>query len=646
MRSILQFYWILFFALLSTASFAQIRLPKLVSKGMVLQRNTDVKIWGWAAPNEDVAVEFNKKKYKAKADAQGTWSVSLAKMNAGGPYTMVLKASNEIKLDNILVGDVWLASGQSNMDLPMTRVKAIYESEIANSTNANIRFFTVKQVWDLSAAQFDFSTGEWREANPSNLATFSAVAYFFAKETFDKYKIPIGIIHSSLGGSPAEAWISEEAIKAFPVHYNEAQRLKDKSVVSKIEADDKAKNDEWYARARQYDEGYKNPAQKWSDPSFNTAGWSSFKVPGYYVQTALEKLIGVVWFRKEVEIQANQAGKTAVLHLGTIKDADVAFVNGIQVGTTSYQYPPRQYQIPENVLKAGKNVIVVRVVNNSFNGGFVPDKPYELMVGQEKIDLKGDWQYNLGTTMEPTPNQTSFRFKPTALYNAMLSPVLNYKIKGAIWYQGESNTGNPSEYKDLLATMIQDWRSRWAEGNFPFLIVQLANFMATKTEPTESNWAQLRDVQRRALSIPNTGLAVAIDLGEWNDIHPLNKKDVGKRLALSAQKVAYGDTKVVSSGPLYQSMAIDGNKINLTFSDTGSGLVAKGGGELKYFAIAGADKHYVWAKAKIENNKVVVWSDEVPNPVAVRYAWADNPAGANLYNQEGLPASPFSTDDK
>jgi len=297
-----------------------------------------------------------------------------------------------------------------------------------------------------------------------------------------------------------------------------------------------------------------------------------------------------------------------------------------------------------NILKPGKNTIAVRVINSSGQGGFVPDKTYEIATQDTAYDLRGDWKYRLGTTMEPLAGETFIKWKPLGLYNAMISPLVNYRIKGVAWYQGESNAERPVEYRELLPALIRDWRNHWEEGEFPFLVVQLPNFMGAKSEPSESNWAMLREAQSNALALPNTGIVVTVDIGEWNDIHPLDKKDVGDRLALAAQKIAYGDEHVIYSGPLYQSMRIEGNTVVLTFTNTGGGLIAKGG-ELKCFAIAGSDKKFVWANAKIENGNVIVSSSNVLNPVAVRYAWADNPEGANLYNKEGLPASPFRTDE-
>jgi sialate O-acetylesterase len=340
------------------------------------------------------------------------------------------------------------------------------------------------------------------------------------------------------------------------------------------------------------------------------------------------------------------AGKPARLLLGRIVDADSVFVNNQFVGTTSYQYPPRRYNIPAGLLKEGENTIVVRVISNAGTGGFVPDKPYEIIAGNEKIDLKGTWLYKVGATMEPMGSQTFVRWKPGGLYNAMIHPLHNFSIKGAIWYQGESNSSRASEYKNLFTVMITDWRKHWNRGNCSFIFVQLPNYMEVKEQPGESDWAMLREAQLKTLSLPNTGMAVAIDLGEWNDIHPLRKAEVGYRLSLEARRIAYGEKNLVSRSPIFKSIKIEGNKAILTFENTGSGLIAKDNKPLKGFSIVGSDGKFVWAEATIQNNRVIVSSPQVKNPVAVRYAWADNPEGVNLYNREGLPASPFRTDDK
>ncbi|TCD11644.1 sialate O-acetylesterase [Pedobacter frigidisoli] len=632
-----RFVLITAFALSVLVSAAQIKLPKLIGDGMVLQRNDTTKIWGWAAPNEHISLDFNHKTYQTNADKNGDWSIKLAPQKAGGPYQMVFTASNKIELKNILFGDVFICSGQSNMELPMGRLIDKYPTAIAHSTNSNIRQFIVPDEYDFKQQRKDFSSGIWRSANPKSVLDFSGVAYFFALEINKKYNVPVGIINAALGGSPAQAWMSETAIKDFPTYYAESQKFKDDALIKQIEAADQALSNAWYAELNFKDGGLKN---NWK-ADIDHSDWSEMNVPGYWADGSVGKTNGVVWFKKEVIVPKSMVGKSVKLILGRIVDSDSVFINGKFVGTTSYQYPPRRYLFNAGILKEGKNSITVRLVNNSGNGGFVQDKNYQLITDQDTIDLRGKWKYKLGAKMEPAPSQTFVRWKPAGLYNAMIAPLKNLNIKAALWYQGESNTGNSKEYFDLMNVLLKDWRTTFHHENLPFLYVQLPGFMDAKSIPTESGWAELREQQRNLLSVKNTAMAVAIDLGEWNDIHPLNKQDVGKRLALQAEYLVYGDRKVVPTGPSFKSIAANGKKLILSFDNVGKGLIAKGNAKLKYFLIAGADKKFVWAKATINGDKVFVWNDAVVKPIFVRYAWADNPESANLYNANGLPASPF-----
>lgn len=647
-----------FFVLLfSEPLYCQVKLPRLISDGMVLQRETKLNIWGWASPKEKVVVTFKDKLYDATTGQDGKWSVSLPPMDAGGPYTMDIQASNHITVKNILVGDVWICSGQSNMELPIYRVAVAYPGLVESSENSNIRHFAVSTTYRFKDEATDFSTGTWLEANPENVLGFSAVGYFFARTLYEKYKFPIGLIRIAVGGSPAEAWLSETAIKEYPEYFKTLELYKNEAVVDSIINHDKKIVSSWNQNIDMHDKGLTGPV-KWFDDRHSFSDWKSIEVPGFWESnlfvmnekeqheniSGTNKANGVVWFKKEIQLDESNLNKPTKLVLGAIVDRDEVYVNGELVGSTGYRYPPRRYDVPANLLKKGKNIITVRVVSNSGNGGFVPDKFYGIVFDEDTLRLDGEWQYEVGYSSDPMPGgQVTFHYQPSSLFNAMVAPVLNYKIKGVIWYQGESNTNDPQEYTYLFKHIITDWRKNFNQGNFSFLYVQLANFMEVKDQPMESNWAELREAQLKALTIPNTGMAVAIDIGEWNDIHPLNKKDVGKRLALAAQKIAYGEN-VVHSGPIYQSMKIIGKKAVLSFTNTGSGLLAKGDKDLKSFAIAGEDGKFVWAKAIIEGDKVVVWNDQVLNPVAVRYAWADNPKEANLYNKEGLPASPFRTD--
>lgn len=620
---------------------AQIKLPKLISNGVVLQRNEELKIWGWAAANEKVVLKFNLKVYSTTADATGNWVIVLPKQKAGGPYQMVFEASNLVTISDVLFGDVWVCSGQSNMELPMERIKEKYSEEIKNATNSKIRQFLVADKYNFKKEETDFDSGSWISCSPKNVLDFSAVAYFFAKDIYAKEGIPIGLINTALGGSPVESWMSEKALKSFPEAYKEAEKYKNDALIEEITKSDQKRSDDWYAELNAKDKGLINGKPVWNQSNIDATNWKEMAIPGYWAKESLGNVNGVVWFKKEFTVPKSFVGKSAKLVLGRIVDQDFVYVNDDFVGTTGYQYPPRRYEIGASILKEGKNTITVRVINSAGQGGFVLDKPYYLAVGNETIDLNGMWKYKLGGEMKPLSGPTFIRWKPEGLYNAMIAPLLNFKIKGVIWYQGESNAGNPSNYKEAFSTMITDWRANWNQGDFPFLFVQLANYMETKSNPVESNWARLRQKQFETLTVPNTGMAVTIDVGEWNDIHPLNKQDVGKRLALQALKLGYGESKIVASSPSPDTFKFGNNQVLIDFKDVGKGLMVKNGGYLKSFAISNDGKNFVWAKAEIIDNKVKVWNSEIKNPTVVRYAWADNPADANLFSKDGLPATPF-----
>lgn len=612
------------FLLLSFSAFSEVKLPALVSNGMVLQRDIPVKIWGWANPSEKVTVTFKGKKLRTIADASGNWICTLTATPAGGPYEIFI---NEKSVKDVLFGDVWLCSGQSNMVINMERVKEKYPTDIASANNPQIRNFFIPTAISKVELKQDLPASSWLPVTPENVLQMGAVSYFFARDLYAKYQVPIGIINSSVGGTPIESWISEEGLKEFPAY------VKDTSSAGPPPP----------APRKSTDRGL---IEKWASPSYSPKGWKRFSIPGFWEDQGLKDLNGVVWFRREIEIPASLAGLPAKLFMGRIVDADQIFVNGEQVGNVTYQYPPRRYTVKKDLLKAGKNLVVIRVTNSAGKGGFVPDKRYEMLIGDQTIDLQGDWEYKVGEVFPPVIEKPApSNFTPTALYNAMIAPFLNYSLKGIVWYQGETNVWKPEVYASLLPALAKDWRTKFKQPELPFLYVQLPGFQDRNFLPSESNMAVLREGQLKSLSIPRSAMAVTLDLGEWNDIHPLTKKPIGERLALAARKIAYGEN-IVSSGPIYESNAIEGNRIRIRFRETGSGLAINktDEDELTYFAIAGKDKKFVWAKAIIERNTVVVWSDEVAVPMYVRYGWADNPEGANLINVEGLPASPFRTD--
>jgi sialate O-acetylesterase len=566
-------------------------------------------------------------------------------MKAGGPYNMVLTGKNKITLNNILIGDVWFCSGQSNMVHQMNIHDVTYANDIATANFPEIRQFWIPTLTSMEGAKDNLPSGFWKAAVGEEVRPFSAVAFFFARKIYEEYHIPIGIINASVGGTPIEAWTSEDGLKDFPALISTIQKNKDTAYINGFARRAMAANSN-RPRMQPQDKGLTG-AKTWYDVTYIPKEWKNIAVPGYWEDQGIKDLNGVVWYRKEIDVPATMVGKPARIFLGRIVDADVAYINGKQIGTTGYMYPQRRYTVPADILKAGKNILVVKVTNNAGKGGFVPDKPYCLFAGGDTVDLKGYWQYKVGEVFVPGAGGfggggIAAQNQPAALYNAMVAPVINYTIKGFLWYQGEANSGRGAEYAKLQPAQINDWRKKWQQGELPFLYVQLPNFMDANYLPSESQWAELREAQLKSLAVSNTGMAVAIDLGEWNDIHPDKKKPVGDRLALIADKMVYGKD-VVYSGPIFKTATIDGNKITLSFTNIGSGLVANDGEELREFAIAGADKKFVWAKAIIDGDKIIVSADAIANPLYVRYAWADNP-DVNLYNKEGLPASPFRTD--
>jgi len=619
---------------------AAVKLPRLISDGMVLQRDIPLKIWGWADPGEKIKIEFIGKNYEARTDKQGNWNAELPATAAGGPYNMKV---NEIEIHDILIGDVWLCSGQSNMELFVYRVLDLYNDEIQKVNNPNIHYFKSLYRNEAQSPVSDFKDGSWLPATPENIMNFASVPYFFGAELCRTYKVPVGLINTAIGGSALESWLSEEYLKSYMDKWKAVQTRFDSIRASRsLQQPGNIPQFNFSAELAKNDPGI----GRWSKAYTDASDWPQISIPGYWADKGVDLRMGSIWFYKEFDIPDSLLNKSAILRLGRIIDSDSAFVNGTFVGTISYQYPPRIYKLPAGVLKPGKNKLMVRVICQGGKGGFVEEKPYEVRIGSQKIDLTGDWNYHIGASLKPTFGQGgsgSSPARPAGLYNALINPVTGFKVKGTIWYQGESNTDRGMEYRQLFKDLITDWRVKFSQPDMPFLFVQLANLGIPNKQPVESGWANIRDAQRRALELPNTGMAVAFDIGEWNDIHPLNKKEVGRRLALEAARVAYHNNSVVSSGPLYESMETSGSGIMITFKSVGSGLFTNC--LLDGFQIAGADGKFVWANAVLlSKSKVKVWSNKVSNPTSVRYAWDDNPAGANLKNKEGLPASPFTTD--
>lgn len=618
-----------------------VRLPKILSDHLVIQRNKPITIWGWADPNESVTVMFKSQSKKTKAGKDGKWKIVLQPEAEGGPFEMTIKGKNTLKVSDILIGEVWVCSGQSNMEWSVRSTKNA-EAEIRDANYPNIRQFLVAKA--VSATPLDeVKAGDWKGCSPATAADFTAVGYFFARDLYKSLNVPIGLINTSWGGTHSETWTSREGFESSP----EFKEMISTMPSLDLEALAKEKFEAQVSKLKAL--GMTFPvtgSDQWKNEAFDDTAWPVMSLPGVWEQKGLASIDGVVWFRKVVMISSADAGKAATVELGPVDDSDETFVNGEPIGSMKNKYSDnRKYSVPSGILKEGKNVIAVRVEDTGGDGGINgEDKIMKVTTTSGAvIPLAGEWRYKVekvesGASVGPNSY-------PTLLYNAMINPIINTGIAGVIWYQGESNAGRAYQYRTAFPLMIQDWRKHWNQGDFPFYFVQLASFNASNgTSEHGSTWAELREAQTMTLSLPHTGMAVTTDIGEANDIHPKNKQDVGKRLAAVALHDAYKKDNVFG-GPVYQSMKTDGNKIRITFQNTGSGLLAKDKyGYLKGFEVAGQDQLFHYAKAWIESNEVIVSCDSVKAPVAVRFAWADNPEDANLFNKEGFPAVPFRTD--
>ncbi|MGD9346019.1 MAG: sialate O-acetylesterase [Candidatus Aminicenantes bacterium] len=647
---------ILLFACGGPQPASNIRLSSLFSDHMVLQQEMYIPVWGTAEPNGVVTVELMDQKVSALSDDTGEWKIRLGPLKAGGPYDLKIAGKNALVIRDVFVGEVCLGSGQSNMEMPLAGWGRVhnFEREIAEAEYPHIRLFQVDRKMSLSPEKEAPSDG-WRICSPESVPEFSATAYFFGRTLHKELSVPIGLIHSSWGGTIIETWMSPESLQTVPEFRQRMARLNDLSETLQAEYGLHSGNrifelimKKWQEEIPKMDRGLNDPAGNWSSPEIDTGGWKTMELPNNWENEGLPGLDGIVWFRKEVDIPSSWIGREVTVHISAVDDIDSTYFNGTLIGHTEGWDTPRSYPVPKELVKAGPNLIAVRVQDNLSGGGIWGDPAlFKLSSnGQESISLAGPWQYRVGldwielSTPALNPYNPNF---PALLSNAMINPLIPYAMRGVIWYQGEANTGQAYQYRDLFPRLIRDWRKRWGQGEFPFLFVQLANFMPVKLEPVEDSWAELREAQLLTLREPNTGMAVAVDIGDADDIHPKNKQEVGRRLALNALKIAY-KRDIVSSGPIYSNMFIEGNKMRLQFKNIGDGLVTKNGEDLRGFAVAGKDRVFRWAEGVIEGDTVVLWHPEIKKPVAARYAWASNPV-CNLYNSAGLPASPFRTDD-
>jgi sialate O-acetylesterase len=630
---------------------AKVVLPSVFTDNMVLQQKTDITFYGDATKNKQLTVKtgWNGKEYHTEADGQGKWSLKIPTPAAGGPYEITFSDGKKLQLKNVMIGEVWFCSGQSNMEMPVAGWGKVmnYEQEIAEAAYPAIRLFQVKKNTSLAPLKEVESTlGGWQECSSATVPEFSALAYFYARALWKELNVPIGVIDCTWGGTPAEAWTNHETLRQVMGFREEMDKLErlgfDPNRMEQAYSEERA---HWQSLFTEKDKGMENGKLCWTAPSLSEEDWQTISLPGYWEGKGLKDFDGIIWFRRSLEIPAEWAGKPLTLRLGMIDDEDITYFNGVEIARGAGYMTPRTYTIPAKLVKAGKAVLAVRVSDFGGEGG-IHGKAEELYVEADgkRISLAGDWKYRIGLSLKgfpPAPvSPIQSSSYPTVLFNAMVKPWTAFPIKGVIWYQGEANVGRSEQYGDLFPALITDWRRQW-RSNFPFYFVQLANFMESKKIQPNSEWAALREAQTKALKLDQVSMAVTIDIGLADDIHPKNKQEVGRRLALLALAGSYGKN-VSSSAPVFQNYIIKGDKMELDFGQKQDGFKIKDT-TLKGFTIAGPDRVFYSAEAMVQNGKIIVSSPKVSVPLAARYGWADNP-DCNLYGENGLPVAPFRTD--
>jgi len=629
--------------LLAFSGFCQVKLPGFFGDHMVIQRNQPVPVWGWSAPNEEIVAKFNQQQKGTIADKNGRWRLELEPEPAGGPYELSIQGKTSIIIHDVLVGEVWLCSGQSNMEFELKSAKDA-DMEISLADYPEIRHIKIPLTVSGTPKE-DISSVKWDVCSPKTAGDFTAVGYFFARELIKRLHVPVGLINSTWGGTMVETWISRGSFEKSPEFKSFAASMNSQNMEFVI----KERQLKLESQVKLLEKKIRDtiPENEWKNPGYNSQDWPGISVARNWENQplGLAGLDGIVWYRREIDLDSNTANRPITLSLSKIDDNDETYVNGVLAGSTRNWSEKRVYHVPIGVFKPGKNIIAVRVEDTGGGGGFYEDSTLVNLKTENGIIPLGDnWHFRIakiaGNGGGVGPNDY-----PSLLFNSMINPLIPYAIRGVLWYQGEANTNRAYQYRTAFPLMITDWRQHWGEGNFPFYFVQLASFNADNGNSEKgSSWAELREAQTYTLSLPATGMSVTTDIGEPNDIHPKNKQDVGLRLSAIALNNIYGKP-MEYSGPVYESMNVQGNKVYLNFTHTGSGLMVKDKyGYIRGFEITGSDHQFHYAKAFLENNRVVVYSEEVATPVTVRYAWSDDNGDANLYNFEDFPAVPFRTD--
>lgn len=644
----------------------QLRLPKLLGEGCVLQRGDAAKIWGWCRPCEEVEISLKGQVRRTRADEKGRFWALLPLPKPGGPYVLQAKtaAGEQAENGDLYVGEVFVCAGQSNMELPMRRVRERYPEEFENGGAPFVHLYKVAERYEFAAPLSDHEQAEWTVCVPERLEEISALSYFVGKQLQERLEMPVGILNLSLGGTPVEAWISRKGLEGLPEYLELADEYRDVDFRRKQMRQKEAEEAAWYAGIAREEARVPEDA------------WKPFELPGYLEDAGLPGFCGSILLRRTFEIPRECAGRQGFLQLGTMTDSDRTCINGRMVGETGYSYPPRRYRIPEGLLREGTNEITVHLICRDGRGRVTPGKPYRIMWedpgrtarGMEEkgaqalpVDLAGRWEYRICAVTDRAPEQEFINRKPTGLFQGMAAPCLPFRVRGAVWYQGESNDGRPENYGELLCRMIRDWRDQWEQENLPFVIVQLPN-CGIDIAPGDA-WPKIREAQRSAGRLSDTAVTVNLDLGEDNDLHPLNKKEVAQRIVLAIRGMIYKES-IAFSGPEPVEWEVRGKEVLLTFdAGEGGGLIQKeriplycgrtekgtegrkrdgAPEEKRLFELAGADGRYCPAKAVVSGSCVKLTSDAVEVPCFVRYAWSDAPCGPLLYNESGLPAGPFA----
>ena len=619
-----------------------LRVAGLFADHMVLQRGKPVPVWGWADPGTEVTVSARGQSASATADPDGRWTAELAPLKVGKPFTVTVQGDGTaITFDDVLAGEVWLCGGQSNMQWTVAQSNDA-AAEIAAADLPQIRVALIPRT-NQPAPLKDIAPATWKVCSPKTAGGFTAVGYFFGRQLHETLDVPVGLIDSNWGGTPIEAWTSAQALKPHPDFTARVEAIEAFTRDAATVARGKQQSNAW-AAARW--KAFSDKDDSWKAADLDDSDWGTLNVPGAWETQGYPEMDGTVWYRRTVDVPDTHIGQEATLAFGWVDQTATAYLNGAKLPGDNRNKKPHVFSVPAGALNTGSNTIAVRVSDLDGPGGLLGDDhaTHLAFADDTRIPLAGAWKARpteQTAQLDPPAARVFFdKNQDTGLYNAMIHPLVPYALRGVVWYQGESNAGRARQYRDLFPRMIHDWRARWGE-SLPFYWVQLANFRGPAKKPGPSGWAQLREAQSMTLSLPHTGQAVAIDIGEAWDIHPRNKQDVGARLARIALAQDYG-RDVAYSGPAYRSMAVEGDRVRLTFEHA-EGLT-NSGGPLQRFEIAGADKVFVWANTQVDGDSVVVHSPAVAEPVAVRYAWADNPEGCNLINAAGLPASPFRTD--